>query len=115
MPRQIKVAGDMVLLMPKVVVKKTCSLTPDSLFSKVQGVLSNDSELKKLDPSYKCDFNPSQFTGLATGKMFSANLKVSAHSQGAEVEIVVDLPFALALAKGLVQKTLEKKLNEVIG
>jgi hypothetical protein len=46
--------------------------------------------------------------------MFSANLKVAENAGGATVQIEVDLPLTLALAKGMIQKTLEKKLDEAL-
>lgn len=100
--------------MPKINVKKACSLKPEELFAKVSDVLNNDSELKKLDPTYACTFEPSSLSGVAKGKLFSANMKIQPLPTGSEVEIQVELPFALALAKGLVQKTLEKKLDKVV-
>lgn len=99
--------------MPKVTVQKNISLPAQDAFKKVSGLLSNNQDLKKLDPSYQCQFNESNLTGEAKGKMFTANLKIASQGSGSNVEITVELPFALTLAKGLVQKTLEKTLNDV--
>lgn len=98
--------------MPKVVVQKNSKKTAADTFSKVKSILMDDKDLKKLDPSYKCQFNEGDFTGSATGKMFNATMSVKSSGSTCDVEIIVELPFALSLAKGLVKKTLEKKLDE---
>lgn len=100
--------------MPKLTVQKNSSAAPKDAFEKVSSMLNNADDLKKLDPAYKCEFNSSNLTGKASGKMFSADLKVAPSGDGSSVEIVVDLPLTLALAKGMIQKTLEKKLDEVL-
>lgn len=98
--------------MPKVVVQKSSQLPPDEVFNKVSDVLKNDSQLKKLDSSYACEFDASTLSGRASGKLFKADMKVAAVGAGSEVTISVDLPLTLALAKGMVQKTLQQKLDE---
>ena len=87
-------------------------MSPTDAFVRVKSFLDGDPDLKKLDPSYTCDFDDSALTGSANGKLFQAKMKVIESDPGSEVEIVVDLPLTLALAKGLVSRTLEKKLGE---
>jgi hypothetical protein len=41
-------------------------------------------------------------------------MKVKEHQAGSQVEIIVDLPLHLALVKGMVEKTLKKKLEEAL-
>jgi hypothetical protein len=101
------------LSMPKVTVQKTITSSPKEAFTKVSDMLSKNEDLKKLDPSYQCEFDESTLTGQAKGKLFTASLTIAPAQTGSTVEITVDLPFTLSLAKGMVQKTLEKKLNEV--
>ena len=101
--------------MPKLQVEKQTSLSPNEAFEKVTKLLEDDKELKKLDPSYSCQFNPGDLTGKATGKLFKADMAVAKTGSGSNVTISVDLPFALTLAKGLVQKTLQKKLDQFLG
>lgn len=98
--------------MPKVTVLKTTKSTPLDAFKTVSTFLSQNPDLKKLDPGYQCQFDEKALSGEAKGKMFTANMKVAANAGGSNVEITVELPFALSLAKGMVQKTLEKKLDE---
>jgi hypothetical protein len=98
--------------MPKVVVSKTTSLPPDEAFKKVQDFLERDPELKRLDPKISYSFDPKGRQGSAKGSLFSAQMKVQDQGNGCHVEIAVDLPLALMMVKGLVTKTLEKKLQE---
>lgn len=78
-------------------------------------MLDQDPQLRKLDPSYKCEFNEKDLTGQAQGKQFKALLKISPlkndPQSGSLIELTVELPFHLALVRGLVQKTLEEKLS----
>lgn len=98
--------------MPKVIVKKTTSIDAQNAFSRVKSFLSSDKDLKKLDPSYGCTFNETSLSGTATGKLFKAAMTVKPDGTGCQVEIIVDLPLTLALAKGMVEKTLQKKLDD---
>lgn len=98
--------------MPKVTITKQTKVAATEAFKLVKTMLDDNKDLKKLDPSYKCVFNESNLTGSANGKMFKADMNVKTDGNGSAVEIIVDLPFALSLAKGLVQKTLQKKLDE---
>ena len=99
--------------MPKFTVEKNSNLSTKETFDRVTDLLKNDKELKKLDPAYKCEFDESSLSGTASGKFFKALMDIQASgSEGAVVKITVDLPFTLALAKGLIEKTLKKKLDE---
>lgn len=100
--------------MPSVKIEKQSKHNPNDTFKRISDLLSNDKDLKKLDPSFKAEFDSAKLTGSATGSMFKANLNVKEASGGAKVEMVVDLPFHLALVKGMVEKTLAKKLDEVL-
>jgi hypothetical protein len=96
--------------MPKVTVQQKSKLSASDAFKKVKTLLDSDPDLKKLDGAYKCDFDDSKMTGQATGKLFKAAMNVKGNGSGSEIEIVVDLPLALTLAKGMVEKILSKKL-----
>lgn len=100
--------------MPSVKIEKQTSLSPNDSFKRISELLSNDKDLRKLDPKYKADFSAQTLSGTAEGSMFKAKLNVKEAGGGSAIEIVVDLPFHLALAKGMVEKTLQKKLAEVL-
>lgn len=100
--------------MPSLKVSADSVLPPQDCFDRVAKMFEDDEELKRLDPKFTCDFNKSTLSGSAAGKQFKADLKVNSSGAGSRVDITVELPFHLALAKGLVQKTLEKKLAKVL-
>jgi len=102
----------MVVPMPSLKIVHNSSVSPSETFKKVCQLFESDPDLKKLDPGYSCNFNSDALSGVAEGKQFKAKLQVASAGQGSIVEIFVELPFHLGLVKGLVQKTLEKKLGE---
>lgn len=101
--------------MPTVKINKTSNLSPQDCFTKVTDLLTNDKELQKLDPGYETNFDSGNLTGTAKGKQFKANMNIKPEGDGSALELVVDLPFHLGLVKGLVQKTLEKKVDSLLG
>lgn len=100
--------------MPSIKIEKQTKMTAADSFKRISDLLSNDKDLRKLDAKYKADFSPATLSGTAEGSMFKAKLNVSESSGGSTVAVTVDLPFHLALAKGMVEKTLQKKLEEAL-
>ena len=100
--------------MPKIKVQADSTADQKSTFDKVCLMLQDDRDLKKLDPKYVCQFDNQGMTGTAQGQHFKADMNVIAKGSGSEVEITVELPFHLALAKGMVQKTLKQKLDAAL-
>ncbi len=100
--------------MPSLKIQKQCSLTAQDAFKRVSDLLSNDKDLKKLDPKYKAEFDQQTLSGTADGSMFKAKLNVKEVGSGSTLELVIELPFHLALMKGMVEKTLQKKLDETL-
>lgn len=101
--------------MPKFKVEKTTSMNPKESFEKIKQFLSADPDLKMLDSSYKCQFEDDKLTGSAKGQKFNAALLVSPNGDQSKVEITVDLPLLLMPFKGLVENTLNKKLDKLLG
>jgi len=100
--------------MPSVKIEKKTSLPGKDAFTRISKLLDNDKELRKMDPKYKCTFDEAKLTGKAEGGQFKASMQVHNEGNGSRVEMVIDLPFHLALFKGLVEKTLQKKLEETL-
>ena len=100
--------------MPTIKVSAETRLSPKESFERVSRLFENDKELRKLDSELKCNFDPSSLSGTAQGKQFKAEMNVRPSAQGSSVELKVDLPFHLSLVKGMVQKTLEKKLSSAL-
>ena len=84
------------------------------MFKRISDLLSNDEGLRKLDPNFKADFDAVKMSGTATGSMFKARLNVAAVGEGSKVELVVDLPLAMTLMKGMIEKKLSAKMDEVL-
>ncbi len=100
--------------MPKVKVACQSQLNPQETYNKVKDLIANDPGLRKLDSSYKCDFNDASMTGQAKGKQFNAEMAIRPQGGGSEVEVTVDLPLLLSPFKGQVKETLERKLNKIL-
>jgi hypothetical protein len=100
--------------MPTVKIEKQTQLPAQDTFERISKLLENDKELRKLDSKYACTFDPQNLSGQAGGSHFKADMKVSPVGEGSKVEIKVDLPFHLSLVKGIVEKTLSKKLEEAL-
>jgi hypothetical protein len=100
--------------MPTIKVERTTTLKGADSFQRLTQLLDQDKELRKLDPHYKCQFTNETLSGVAESKLFTAKLKVLDSGSGSKVELTVDLPFHLALVKGMVQRTLEKKIDETL-
>jgi hypothetical protein len=101
--------------MPKFKVEKTSQLNPKESFDKIKSFLSSDPDLKMLDASYKCQFQEDKLTGSAKGQKFNAEMLVLPEGEQSKVEITIDLPLMLMPFKGLVENTLNKKLDKLLG
>jgi hypothetical protein len=100
--------------MPSLKIAKDSSLSAQDTFQRISHLLETDKDLRKLDSKLECEFDPKTLTGTAGGTHFKAQMKVTAAGSGSKVEVSVDLPFHLALVKGMVEKTLSQKLDQVL-
>lgn len=100
--------------MPKVTVDHKTNLTAKDAFEKIKTFFENDQDIRRLDPSIKCDFKAAEMKGKATGSQFKADIAVSSQGDGSTVSVVVDLPLLLTPFKGKVQETIEKKLSKYL-
>jgi hypothetical protein len=97
--------------MPKFKVETSSKHNANDTYNKIKNVLENDKDLRKMDSGYKCEFNDSAMSGRAKGSQFEANMTVKSVGDGAKVEVEVSLPMLLTPLKGVVQSTLQKKLE----
>jgi hypothetical protein len=100
--------------MPKLKVESQSKHSAAETFKKIRNLLENDKELRKMDSSYVCEFNEPAGTGTAKGGKFQADMRVTSNGTGAMVEIEVTLPLMLTPVKGIVQSTLQKKLESTL-
>lgn len=100
--------------MPKVKVESQTGLNQAEAYSRIKNLLQNDQDLQKMDSSCKFTFDDASQTGKAKGSKFSAEMKVAGAGAGSNVTIEVDLPLMLTPVKGMVQSTLEKKLQKAL-
>jgi hypothetical protein len=100
---------------PKISIEKTSALSAEDAFSKIKDFLSDDKDLRKLDSNYKCQFDEKALSGTAKGKQFEARLAVAKGSPKTKVTLEVSLPLLLTPFKGFVEKTLNQKLDAVLG
>ncbi len=100
--------------MPKVKVESKSELSQKEAFVRIKALLENDADLQKMDSSCKFTFDDAGQTGKGKGSKFSAEMKVSAAGTGSNVMIEIDLPLMLTPIKGMVQSTLEKKLQKAL-
>lgn len=101
--------------MPKVNVTKNSKYPAQETFEKIRQYFENSTGLRKLDADLKCEFDAQKLTGDVKGSKFKAQIGVKANGTESLVDIVVELPFHLAMVKGLVVDKLQKKLDETLG
>jgi len=100
--------------MPKVKVSSQSKHSVDETFRRVKNFLENNDELRQLDAKYECEFNEPNLSGKVTGEYFKAFMTIQSEGDGSNIDIVVELNFALILFKHSVQKKLQDKLDQVL-
>lgn len=100
--------------MPKVNVSGSSSKPAEEVFKAVRNMLDQDQQLQQLDPGFSTQYDKANLSGKIAGKQFKADLQVTTQGAQSQVSIIVDLPFHLGLIKGVVQKTLQSKLDDVL-
>ncbi len=100
--------------MPKVTIDHKTDLAAPQAFKKIKTFFESDQDIRRFDPSIKCEFTDAKMTGTANGSQFKANIAVSSLGAGSNINVVVDLPLALTFFKGKIQETIEKKLGKYL-
>ena len=101
--------------MPKITVEMSSQLSPDQTFEKLKTLFETDTDLKKLDSSYICQFNSASRSGTAKGNKFSAAMSIADKGNSSQLSLNVDIPFLFSPFKGMIQEILQKKLKKVLG
>ena len=100
--------------MAKIQINRTSPQSTQNAFTKIKSLFENDPDLKRIDSNYKCQFDDAACTGTAKGKMFDAQLRVSANGTGSSVDLTVTLPLMVSPLKGTIEKTLSAKLEKAL-
>lgn len=100
--------------MPTIKLEKSTNKAPQEAFSQIKNFLESDKELQKLDPKLQYNFDMNSLKADAKGSHFQAKLSVTENSGGSNVSFIVELPFHLALMKGMVEKTLSGKIDKAL-
>lgn len=100
--------------MPTIKLEKTSNKTPQEAFSSLKNFLESDKELLKLDPKLQYNFDMAGLKGNAKGSYFEAKVNVTEKAGGSNISFIVELPFHLALMKGMVEKTLNGKIDQAL-
>ena len=114
-----------VSVMSKIEIIRHTSLEAGTAFEKIKTAMSDDSQMKQWDPSYRCEFQES--TIHIKGKHLDATITVNPsdqvnHNASKEdvetvstISIQIHLPLMLSPFKKLVKTNLEKKLDKTFG
>lgn len=78
----------------------------------IRNFFENDQDLRKVDSSIQCHFQPGALKGKVSGSQFKADVDVSAQAPGSLISIVIDLPLILTPFKGKVEEVLKRKLQK---
>lgn len=100
--------------MPKIKVESKSKHSAKDTFQKIKSLLENDKDLRKMDSSYVCNFDEAALSGSAKGGKFQADMKVENEGAGSSVQIDVNLPLMMTPFKGVVQSTLQQKLEKAL-
>jgi hypothetical protein len=101
--------------MPSIQLKVPTNLSAKESFERIKKVLENDSDLKKLDSSYVCQFDEKNCSGSAKGSKFSANLTVADKgSNASEVNLKVEFGLLLTPFKSMIENTLNQKIAKAL-
>ncbi|MEQ1876415.1 MAG: polyhydroxyalkanoic acid system family protein [Bdellovibrionia bacterium] len=101
--------------MPKITIDRKTALDPKAAFGKIKEFFSTDRDLRKLDSNYQCQFDETGLSGSAKGQKFQAEMSVRAEAGGSRIQVEITLPMLLTPLKGMVEKTVNEKLNALIG
>ncbi|MFN7905341.1 MAG: polyhydroxyalkanoic acid system family protein [Pseudobdellovibrionaceae bacterium] len=101
--------------MPKFSVQHQTKLAKIETYTKIKNFFGSESELGKLAPGAKAQFNDGKSTCQISGTGFKANVEILEAAAGSQVVVHVDLGMLLTPLKGKVEEVLKKKLAQHLG
>ena len=111
--------------MSNIEITRHTSVKADIAFDRVKSIMSSNSQMKKWDPNYHCEFEEN--TIHIKGKHLNATITISPCSDDTEdtgqdsakavsiIHIKISLPLMLSPFKKLVKTNLEKQLDKTFG
>jgi len=100
--------------MPKLNFELPAKVSADHAFGKIQTFLSSENHFSRLDPKLTTTFDQTQKSCHLKGSQFQADIKVSAQAETCTVNVVVEIPLALALFKSKIQQEIEKAFIKIL-
>lgn len=101
------------MTMPKINFALPVSVDSETAFKKIKKFLSSDNDFKKFDPKVTCTFDEDDQTCAIKGSQFTATISAVEAKGKTNVEVQIDIPFALVLFKGKIQEIVEKNIKKV--
>ena len=110
--------------MSNIEITRHTSVEADIAFERVKGIMSSNSQMKKWDPNYRCEFGENVIH--IKGKHLDATITISpcdeknvTHQDDTQsisiIHIKISLPLMLSPFKKLVKTNLEKQLDKTFG
>lgn len=99
--------------MPKINFALPVPVDSETAFKKIKSFLSSDNDFKKFDPKVACTFDEAKQTCSIKGSQFTATINPVETKGKTNVEVQIDIPFALVLFKGKIQEIVEKNIKKV--
>ena len=101
--------------MPKVKIEKTLNMQAKRLFSTINDVLTQDKEVKALEPNLRLEASdtPEGVKGQIKGSRISGDFEIKEDSNGSSstINIVLSLSIMLSPFKGLIEKRIKDKID----
>ena len=109
--------------MSNIEITRHTSVKADIAFERIKGIMSGNSQMKKWDPNYHCEFEESAIH--IKGKHLDATITISPCTEKvmsqdnaqaiSVIHIKISLPLMLSPFKKLVKTNLEKQLDKAFG
>ena len=99
--------------MPKINFELPVSVDAETAYKKIKTFLSSDNDFKKFDPKVTCTFDEDEQACSIKGSQFTARITAVEKKSKTNVEVQIDIPFALVLFKGKIQEIVEKNIKKV--
>ncbi len=102
-------------VVPKFSVQHQTQLPKTETYAKIKNFFGSASELAKLAPGAKAQFQDNTSSCKITGTGFTADVEIKDTDGGSHVVVQVDLGFLLTPLKSKVEEVLKKKLAQHLG